>query len=81
MEKISLDEVLTHLDEEQEKIEIDNRQTLSPYVTALERISEQIDLEGLAIHSMNETSKYQDELSRLHSLAQLGIPSKLSDMN
>lgn len=73
LEKISLDKVLTHLDEEQEKIEIDNRQTLSPYVTALERVNEQIDLEGLAIHSMNETSKYQDELSRLHSLAQLGI--------
>lgn len=73
LEKISLDKVLTHLDEEQEKIEIDNRQTLLPYVTALERVSEQIDLEGLAIHSMNETSKYQDELSRLHSLAQLGI--------
>lgn len=73
LEKISLEKVLTHLDEEQEKVEIDNIQKLSPYVTALERINEQIDLEGLAIHSMNETLKYKDELSRLHSLAQLGI--------
>lgn len=71
--RVSLSEVLEKLDSEQEKIEIDNAQKLSPYVTALERINEQIDLEGLAIHSMNESVRYKDELARLHSLAQLGI--------
>lgn len=73
LERISLNEVLDKLDEEQEKLEIENGQKLSPYVTALARINEQIDLEGLAIHSMNETIKYREELNRLHALAQLGI--------
>ncbi|ECR4178878.1 histidine kinase, partial [Salmonella enterica] len=73
LRRISLPVVLEKLDHEQEKIEIENAQKLSPYVTALERINEQIDLEGLAIHSMNESVRYRDELARLHSLAQLGI--------
>ncbi|MGI2201248.1 ATP-binding protein [Shewanella baltica] len=73
LERMSLNDVLNKLDEEQEKLEIENRQKLSPYVTALSRISEQIDLEGLAIHSMNETIKYREEINRLHALAQLGI--------
>jgi len=73
LERITLNEVLDKLDEEQEKLEIENGQKLSPYVTALSRINEQIDLEGLAIHSMNETIKYREELNRLHALAQLGI--------
>lgn len=70
---ITLPIVLDKLDAEQQKIEIENAQKLSPYVTALERVNEQIDLESLAIHSMNETVRYRDELARLHSLAQLGI--------
>jgi signal transduction histidine kinase len=73
LERIELNDVLNKLDEEQEKLEIENRQKLSPYVTALSRINEQIDLEGLAIHSMNETIKYREEVNRLHALAQLGI--------
>ncbi|ELY4523202.1 ATP-binding protein [Cronobacter turicensis] len=71
--RVSLSMVLEKLDTEHEKVEIENAQKLSPYVTALERINEQIDLEGLAIHSMNESVRYRDELARLHSLAQLGI--------
>ncbi|HGE8407828.1 TPA: ATP-binding protein [Serratia marcescens] len=73
LNKINVKDVLYMLDAEQERIEIENTQKLSPYITALERINEQIDLEGLAIHSMNESIRYRDELSRLHSLAQLGI--------
>jgi signal transduction histidine kinase len=73
LEKISLDYVLNKLDEEHIKIEVENSQKLSPYVTALNRLSEEIDLEGLAIDSMNETLKYREEITRLHSLAQLGI--------
>jgi signal transduction histidine kinase len=73
LEKVSLEKVLSKLDEEQEKLDIDNQQKLSPYVTALARINDQIDLEGLAIHSMNETLKYREEVNRLHALAQLGI--------
>ncbi|WP_160061180.1 ATP-binding protein [Psychromonas sp. L1A2] len=73
LEKITLNEVLDKLDEDQEKIVIENSQKLSPYVTALTLINEQIDLEGLAIYSMNETMKYRQEINRLHALAQLGI--------
>ncbi|NNN85399.1 sensor histidine kinase [Vibrio sp. A8-1] len=73
LEKISLGEVLTILDETQLKVDVENRQKLGPYTTALESLEEQIDLEGLALHSMNESIKYREELVRLHSLAQLGI--------
>jgi signal transduction histidine kinase len=73
LEKGTLRLVLEKLDDIQAKVEIENAQKLSPYVTALERISEQIDLENLAIHSMNQTEKYREELARLHALAQLGI--------
>lgn len=73
LQKVSLAYVLEKLDAEHQKIEIENGQKLSPYITALERINEQIDLEGLAIHSMNESVKFQEEITRLHSLAQLGI--------
>jgi signal transduction histidine kinase len=73
LERINLDTVLNALDEEQEKIELENAQKLSPYITALARINEQIDLEGLTIHSMNESLKYREEVNRLHGLAQLGI--------
>lgn len=73
IERKSLSEVLTLLDDEHEKIEIENSQRLSPFVTAIERTNEQIDLEGLAIYSMNESMKNRDEIIRLHSLAQLGV--------
>ena len=73
LEKGSLNLVLEKLDDMQAKVEIENAQKLSPYVTALERISEEIDLENLAVHSMNQTEKYREEVARLHSLAQLGI--------
>ncbi|WP_213748139.1 sensor histidine kinase [Citrobacter freundii] len=73
LKKVTLKETLYLLDAEQQRVEIENAQKLSPYITALERVNEQIDLEGLAIHSMNETVRYRDEIARLHSLAQLGI--------
>ncbi|WP_249553001.1 MULTISPECIES: ATP-binding protein [Shewanella] len=73
LEKVSLEYVINKLDEEQIKTEIENSQKLSPYITALNRLNEEIDLEGLAIDSMNETLKYREEITRLHALAQLGI--------
>lgn len=73
LEKVSLVRVLQVLDEEQAKVEVENSQKLMPYITALESTNEQIDLEGLAIHSMNESVRVREELIRLHSLAQLGI--------
>ncbi|MEJ5079187.1 ATP-binding protein [Erwinia sp. MYb535] len=73
LSRAALPQVLDKLDSEQQRIEIENAQKLSPYISALERINEQIDLENLAIHSMNETTRHREELARLHSLAQLGI--------
>lgn len=73
LEKGSLSLVLEKLDDIQAKVEIENAQKLSPYITALERINEEIDLENLALHSMNQTEKYREEVTRLHALAQLGI--------
>lgn len=73
LEKGTLGLVLEKLDGTQAKVEIENAQKLSPYVTALERINEEIDLENLAVHSMNQTEKYREEVARLHALAQLGI--------
>ncbi|MGI2095897.1 ATP-binding protein [Shewanella glacialipiscicola] len=73
LEKISLGKMLMILDETQLKVDVESKQKLGPYTTALESLEEQIDLEGLALHSMNESIKYREELARLHSLAQLGI--------
>jgi len=72
-ERIELAYVLEQMDEEFEKQDIENIQRLQPYLTALQSIREQIDLEGLAIHSMNESSKWKREAEKLNSLAQLGI--------
>ncbi|MDM8541913.1 ATP-binding protein [Desulfococcaceae bacterium HSG9] len=73
LERIELAYVLERMDEEFEKQDIENTQRLRPYLTALQSIREQIDLEGLAIHSMNESSKWKKEAEKLNSLAQLGI--------
>ncbi len=73
LERVELAYVLERMDEEFEKQGIENIQRLQPYLTALQSIREQIDLEGLAIHSMNESSKWKREAEKLNSLAQLGI--------
>lgn len=73
LERTELAYVLKRMDEEFEKQDIENIQRLQPYLTALQSIREQIDLEGLAIHSMNESSKWKREAEKLNSLAQLGI--------
>lgn len=73
LEKTSFDSVINALDEQQHKVELENQQKLVPYVTAIESINDQIDLEGLALHSMNEEIRVREELARIHSLAQLGI--------
>ncbi|CAI1795785.1 sensory histidine kinase AtoS [Serratia quinivorans] len=71
--RVTLSQALNKIDSEYELIESINRQSLSPYVTAIENIKEQIDLEGLAMHSLNESSKLREEINRLNGLAQLGI--------
>ncbi len=71
--KVSFDVVLEKLDKNYLQGEYEVIQRLTPYVTGLENIKQQIDLEGLAIHGLNEAEKWKDEVGRLHQLAQLGI--------
>ncbi|MFD3227568.1 ATP-binding protein [Rahnella aceris] len=73
LEKISLALALGRIDEEYQKQTLANNQRLIPYITAIKNIRDQIDLEGLAIHSINESAKWKKEAERLNSLAQLGI--------
>ena len=65
--------MLQRLDDEYKVLAIEHAQALSPYLSALESTQQQIDLEGLAFHHLNETQKYKQENERLHALAQLGI--------
>ncbi|WP_432464054.1 ATP-binding protein [Agarivorans sp. QJM3NY_33] len=71
--RTELDKVtaLIELEYEKQNREADTR--LKPYITAMQSLSEQIDLQGLAIQSVNESSALRKELGKLHSLAQLGI--------
>ncbi|CDG16405.1 sensor histidine kinase [Xenorhabdus doucetiae] len=73
LEKVPLSLVLRKIDDEYQKQLVESNQRLIPYITAIQNIREQIDLEGLAIHSLNETAKWKQEAERLNSLAQLGI--------
>lgn len=73
LEKVSPSAAMGQIDLEYEKQDIINTQTLKPYISALNSLKEAIDLEGLAIASMKESSKWQAEAKRLNSLAQLGI--------
>ncbi|NQY89528.1 MAG: sensor histidine kinase [Colwellia sp.] len=71
--KLTPSEAMKQIDKEYQRQEIANEYALKPYVTALNSIKDAIDLEGLAIESMREANKWQQEASRLNGLAQLGI--------
>ncbi|AZL86637.1 signal transduction protein [Aliivibrio salmonicida] len=71
--KLTSSEAMKQIDDEYQKQEINNEQALKPYVTALNSIKNAIDLEGLAIESLRESNKWQQEATRLNGLAQLGI--------
>jgi hypothetical protein len=71
--RTSLSQVINLIESEFEKSSVDIYQSLNPYVTTLEGIRNQIDLEGLALHSVNENAYLKDEVDRVNSLAQLGI--------
>lgn len=71
--KLSPSEAMEIIDKEYQTQEIANEQALKPYVTALNSVRNAIDLEGLAIESLRESNKWQQEATRLNGLAQLGI--------
>lgn len=70
---ISPIDAMKQIDKEYQKQEIANAQALKPYISALSSIRNAIDLEGLAIASLRESNKWQQEATRLNGLAQLGI--------
>lgn len=53
--------------------DLKNAQRLQPYITALQSLRDQIDLEGLTSHSLKESIALKKEAERLNALAQLGI--------
>ncbi len=71
--RTTLHNVNSIIEIEYQKQDLEVTQTLSAYINALESLKEQIDLEGLAIQSVNENSRLQKQNEQLHSLAQLGI--------
>lgn len=70
---LELSEALHRLDYEYQKQDLDNIQKLRPYISALQSLKEQIDIEGLAAHSVKEGIELKKEAERLNALAQLGI--------
>ena len=71
--RTTLQHVNSIIEIEYQKQDIEITQTLNAYINALESLKEQIDLEGLAIQSVNENSRLQKQNEQLHALAQLGI--------
>ncbi|WP_166425500.1 sensor histidine kinase [Paraglaciecola sp. 20A4] len=71
--RTTLQHVNSIIETEYQKQDIEITQSLSAYINALESLKEQIDLEGLAIQSVNENSRLQKQNEQLHALAQLGI--------
>ncbi|MCV2885892.1 ATP-binding protein [Aestuariibacter sp. AA17] len=65
--------VTNRIEDEYQKQDVKINQQFKPYLTAIESIRNQIDLEGLALHSLNENSSLKKEVERMNSLAQLGI--------
>lgn len=71
--RIDLSTALHLIDEETDDIDRENEETLAPIVSALESLTESINLELLASTSTDEVLTLQSELERINSLAQLGI--------
>lgn len=68
-----LDKVLSAVEEEYELHDIKVSQELTPYIKALASLAEQIDLESLAVTSVNENAQLRKRVDQVNSLAQLGI--------
>jgi len=71
--RTTLEHVTKLIESEYQKQDVMISQQLKPYITAIESLKEQIDLEGLAIQSVNENSRLTKQIEQINSLAQLGI--------
>lgn len=70
---LSLIKALELIDLEYQLQDIEVIQKLKPYISAFESLQEQIDLEALAIVSVNENSRLRRQVEQVNALAQLGI--------
>lgn len=70
---MSLIKALELIDLEYQLQDIEVIQKLKPYISAFESLQEQIDLEALAIVSVNENSRLRRQVEQVNALAQLGI--------
>lgn len=70
---IDIGTALNTLDEEYQSQYQASSEIITPYISALKSLRQQIDLENLATHAVSDSNKMREELDRLHALAQLGI--------
>lgn len=71
--RVSLKKTLEDIDLAYQVQDIEIIQTYAPYITALESIRDEIDLEGLTLSSLNENTRLKKQVEQVNALAQLGI--------
>jgi len=71
--KISFSEVLEKLDAEKESQDKVNEQFFRSYLSTLQALKDDIDLDGLVSFALDERASNREEIQRLNALAQLGI--------
>jgi signal transduction histidine kinase len=70
---MGLSDVLRELDTVKEAQDGENARTFGSYISTLQSLAENIDLEGLATFALAENAVHREEIQRLNALAQLGI--------
>ncbi|MEX3953972.1 ATP-binding protein [Paraburkholderia sp. EG287B] len=70
---ISLSDLLRKLDIEKESQDHENERLFRSYVSTLQSLAENVDLESLVAFTLAENASNKEEIQRLNALAQLGI--------
>ncbi len=71
--RISLSKMLNILAKARNKQDNENAGLFEPYISTLKSLRDSIDIETLVTFTLKESTELQQEVNRLHSLAQLGI--------
>jgi len=71
--RVPLKRALKLIENKKEALDSENQELFEPYISALECLQENIDLQSLASSTSEEALELRDELNRLNELAQLGI--------
>ncbi|MFM0019944.1 ATP-binding protein [Paraburkholderia azotifigens] len=69
----SLTRVLAILEEERERLDKENSEIFTKYISTLRSLRESVDVEALVSFTMTRYEEASKEIARLNSLAQLGI--------